>query len=129
MKLSGKERKAKLCARQRAYYARSEKYRNRSKCLKLQKAYGITLEQYDSFSAAFDGVCHICENTCPSKRRLAVDHAHDDMKLIRGLLCINCNKGLGNFKDNVELLEKAIQCLRDAKETKEHVRAVNEIRV
>jgi len=65
-------------------------------------------------------VCVICEKSCPSGRRLAVDHEHST-GTIRGLLCINCNKGLGNFKDNIELLEAAIQYLKNYKEAvKEH---------
>jgi len=34
--------------------------------------------------------------------------------LVRGLLCINCNKGLGNFKDNKKLFKKALKYLKDA---------------
>lgn len=46
------------------------------------------------------------------KRRLFVDHCHKTNK-IRGLLCINCNNGLGAFKDNVFSLNRAIQYLKE----------------
>lgn len=44
-------------------------------------------------------------------KRLAVDHCHKTKK-IRGLLCDNCNKGLGLFKDKPELLNSASEYLR-----------------
>lgn len=40
-----------------------------------------------------------------------VIHCHEKDKF-RGWLCGNCNIGLGNFKDNVEILEKAIEYLK-----------------
>lgn len=57
--------------------------------------------------------CAICnthndELTIP----LAVDHDHTTNK-IRGLLCGNCNNGLGRFKDNIEFLENAIKYLKN----------------
>ena len=53
--------------------------------------------------------CKICGKEQSSKR-LAVDHCHTSGR-IRGLLCNNCNSGLGMFNDNPELLQKAIDYL------------------
>jgi hypothetical protein len=47
-----------------------------------------------------------CE-ICGTKTKLTVDHCHKINKL-RGVLCANCNSGLGQFKDNPTLLRKAI---------------------
>jgi transcription elongation factor Elf1 len=43
---------------------------------------------------------------CGSEEKLVVDHDHES-QVIRGLLCNHCNRGLGHFKDNPELLEYA----------------------
>ncbi len=76
----------------------------------LKKNYGITIEQYDEMLEAQSGVCAICQNQCSTGRRLAVDHCHE-IGEIRGLLCSNCNQGIGKFKDSIKLLEAAIKYL------------------
>ena len=55
------------------------------------------------------GLCGICNQ--PMKRPL-LDHCHKTMN-VRGLLCSNCNIGLGQFKDDPVLLEKAMLYARD----------------
>lgn len=124
-KMPLKEKRAKAAARQRNLYKNSPEQRDYQKSLKLKKAYGITLEQYNEFSDFCSNVCGICDKPCPSGRKLAVDHEHST-GIIRGLLCINCNKGIGNFKDSVELMEAAIHYLKSYKEAVEESRAVNQ---
>lgn len=71
--------------------------------------FGITPEQYLEMLEAQDGLCAICERPERSTdkkgwtKALAVDHDHDT-GAIRGLLCANCNKGIGNLGDSVETL-------------------------
>lgn len=58
--------------------------------------------------------CAICG--VPEKeltRKLHTDHNHETGK-IRGLLCANCNHGIGNFKDNIRLLFLAVEYLEKA---------------
>jgi hypothetical protein len=45
--------------------------------------------------------------------KLCIDHCHET-NLVRGLLCHDCNKGLGNFKDNIIFLQIAIEYLKGA---------------
>jgi hypothetical protein len=43
---------------------------------------------------------------CGSEEKLVVDHCHAT-DIVRGMLCNNCNMGLGHFKDDPLLLEFA----------------------
>lgn len=89
-----------------------EKNKNNYKEKKLIKAYGITLKEYNNRISRQNGVCAICKNeNPPNSGSLAVDHDHITGK-VRGLLCIMCNRGLGNFYDNVEYLQSAIEYLK-----------------
>lgn len=77
----------------------------------LKKHYGISLADYTAMLEAQDNRCAICRKTHDGNFALAVDHCHDS-KAVRGLLCTNCNRGLGHFKDDPALLERAAQYLR-----------------
>lgn len=55
---------------------------------------------------------------CGSNEKLVVDHCHETEQ-IRGILCTNCNLGLGHFKDDPLLLEFAIQYLNSIYNVKE----------
>lgn len=43
---------------------------------------------------------------------LVMDHNHQTGKF-RGMLCNHCNRGLGNFKDNINTLHAAIEYLKE----------------
>ena len=79
---------------------------------------GATLADYHALLAQQEGRCAICRGGSFVIRggkgywsRLAIDHDHQTNKL-RGLLCNNCNNGLGRFQDSVLLLEQAARYLR-----------------
>jgi hypothetical protein len=78
------------------------------------KKTGVTQEQYDGAYLKQKGICAICSNECSRGYRLAADHCHTT-GVFRGLLCGSCNLGLGKFKDNTDLLTKAIGYLNDTK--------------
>ena len=79
----------------------------------IRKKYGITLEQYEQLLHSQNGGCAICGRTEePDGRRLAIDHCHTTGE-VRGILCNNCNNGLGSFGDNIEGMNKAIDYLQN----------------
>jgi hypothetical protein len=103
------ENKVKRQARRKLYKDKEALYNRRCK---IKKKYGITLEEYDALETQQGGVCAICKQlpSDPRGYRLHVDHCHITGD-IRGLLCSNCNAGLGRFKDSVERLQSAIEYL------------------
>lgn len=77
----------------------------------LSKFYNISVTDFNLLLEKQAHVCAICGEACPSGRSLAVDHCHKTQN-VRGLLCMNCNNGLGRFKDDISRLEAAIVYLR-----------------
>lgn len=80
----------------------------------LRNNYGMSLEEYHLKYAEQNGKCAICSEEKPDNGRdgLAVDHCHSKGH-VRGLLCTHCNHGLGKFKDSVDILNKAIEYLKE----------------
>jgi hypothetical protein len=91
-----------------------KKKRNRKQQISL---YGLTVEQYDDILMKQNYICAICKNPEKSstKRFLSIDHNHTTGK-VRGLLCDTCNRGLGHFFDNLDLLESAVLYLKFSNE-------------
>jgi Recombination endonuclease VII len=58
---------------------------------RYKKAYGKSLAWYNEQLAKQGGVCAVCGRP-PKKNRLAVDHNHRQPNIIRGLLCMLCNR-------------------------------------
>lgn len=115
----------KLRARWRAHYhlnkdklkIKMAEYRKNNQPLirmhsrrKQLKAFGISESDYESMMQKQNGVCAICKKTCKTGRRLAIDHCHSS-GAVRGLLCGNCNNGIGLFAESKALLLCAIEYL------------------
>jgi len=77
----------------------------------LKNLYGLSWESYQVLLKSQNKVCAICLSKNKSKRKLAVDHSHDNGN-IRGLLCDKCNRGLGYFNDDISILKKVIKYLK-----------------
>ena len=77
------------------------------------KKYGIDHHQYTTMLTEQNYCCKICGTSIEdNSKRLAVDHCHVN-GMVRSLLCHNCNVGLGNFKDDIDIMEKAISYLKE----------------
>lgn len=100
---------AKWAARQSPEYHRA---RGRKSQLKLM--YGMTPEDYDKMLEQQDNCCAICKTATPTGKWkvFAVDHCHITGK-VRGLLCNECNRGMGLLRDSPELLIAAANYLKE----------------
>lgn len=68
---------------------------------RYQDSYGITVEQFDELLRSQNNCCALCHKIFEDTPN--VDHCHST-GVVRELLCGHCNKGLGHFFDNPELL-------------------------
>ena len=99
------------------YHDKGGKQKQKQRSFKNNlKKYGITPEDYQRLFDEQKGKCKICGSTESfrngSSYNLFVDHDHSTNK-VRGLLCHNCNAGLGHFRDNEGYLNKAIEYLNE----------------
>lgn len=119
------ESKAKKNRRRREKYAADEAYRESQKAAvrasgkrnpSARKAvrlrtYGLTMDQFSLMLEAQKGVCAICQTASDRKVIFpVVDHCHASGR-VRGILCANCNHGLGKFRDNPTLMLRAVEYL------------------
>jgi hypothetical protein len=84
-----------------------------NKRMKVYGKYGLTVERYDQMMRETGGVCAICRER-PTDR-LVLDHCHAST-VARGVLCTQCNSGLGMFKDDIDRLYAAIEYLKQFQE-------------
>ena|ERR1700675_927408 len=87
---------------EREYYAKNKEHileRQKELGTWRKKRYGITKDQYSIMCEIQNDRCAICL----SKEKLYVDHDHETGR-VRGLLCNNCNSGVGFLKDSHEVL-------------------------
>lgn len=86
------------------------------------RTYGADQKTFADLLADQNNLCAICKTPhlhAPTKKwgraSLAVDHDHTTGK-IRGLLCFQCNTGLGRLGDTLERAEAAVSYLRKAQD-------------
>ena len=74
----------------------------------LLRKYGLTMEAYNKLLRKQRGRCAICGFADQSNPQAfpVVDHCHKTGK-VRGLLCRDCNRGLGFLKDQLSYVRKA----------------------
>jgi hypothetical protein len=115
------EKVAKIRAYQEQY---REKNRKVLSDKQREKTFGITRHEYAEMFHSQNGVCAICSKPETATRNgkikaLAVDHDHQTGK-VRGLLCSDCNTGIGKLKEDRSIFISAIRYL-DKHSDKEEV--------
>ena len=100
------------------------RHRDREMNWRLLTKYGIGKGEYDLMLKAQGGTCMICNKGGHIRKKgsrkgkagtpipLSVDHNHETGQ-VRGLLCLNCNTGIGHFKDDADLIKKALEYLEE----------------
>ena len=71
-----------------------------------RRRYGMRIGEFDEMLIVQDGICALCGER-PAEQ---VDHDHL-FGQVRGILCFNCNGGLGQFRDRVDIMRRAIDYL------------------
>lgn len=105
-----------LCERTFTREGRAVKYcssacRRQMATLRLYKrTAGLTETRYREMIQEQAGLCAVCGFPPAVRDVLFVDHCHAQNR-VRGLICHNCNVGLGNFKDDPARLAAAIDYL------------------
>ena len=79
-----------------------------------QYRYGISPEQYYELYQKQGGKCKICGAEVFEGKYLCIDHNKETGE-VRGLLCRECNVGLGMFKDSPDIIKKALKYLKENK--------------
>lgn len=78
--------------------------------LHVKRKYGLTPEEYDDMLVKQNGLCAICQKREPKY----VDHCHDT-GVVRGILCPGCNTAIGQFEDDIDIINRAIDYLQVAR--------------
>ncbi len=78
------------------------------------KNYGLKHEDFEQMWSRQNGQCAICRRQMlvggRNSNSCHVDHDHAS-GVVRGLLCLSCNHGIGKFYDDPLLLERAASYL------------------
>ena len=98
---SGRATYCKTC-----HNARNRESKNRrggSRHYHLRQRYGIGASDVEALKESQGGLCAVCRKL-PA---VQVDHDHVTGR-VRGILCDGCNGGLGHFRDDPEVIRRAI---------------------
>jgi hypothetical protein len=104
----------KQCASHKSKEFRMMNPERQSVAARLRR-YGLTDKRFNEMLKEQHGLCAICGR--PGKRKakwcktgLFVDHIHSSGK-IRGLLCHQCNTGIGSFRDDINVVKRCVEYL------------------
>lgn len=96
-----------LCRNNRSYDAKKKRNYN------LKRRYGISSDEFDALFKRQGSKCGICQRT--DAKQYVCDHDHTT-GAVRGILCRNCNSGIGKIGDTLERARQAVRYLEDHNE-------------
>lgn len=105
-----REKYRNIEAEKKYYKKNKKKIIRRSKKCQLMKNYSMTINDLNKLLIKQKYLCKICKKNIENEKQ-CVDHDHLT-GIVRGILCHNCNIGLGNFKDDIYILKNAINYLK-----------------
>jgi hypothetical protein len=86
--------------------ANRQRHHGSGRSFQLKRRYGVDEIQVEWIILQQDGLCAVCGEADPKH----VDHHHRSGR-VRGILCFNCNKGLGKAGDDLDVLGRAMDYL------------------
>ena len=110
----------KVCSKERMkklYEANPGLKREYATRYKLKKYYGLTPEDRISMLERCNYKCQICGTAVQlpeaggGAKNANIDHCHTTGS-VRGILCGHCNKGLGHFRDDPGIIQRASQYIQ-----------------
>ena len=101
-------------ARDKELYANSIDRRLHMRDGEVRRRYGLTREQVDAIRDLQGGLCPVCDDELRGGKFEHIDHCHET-KLVRGILCSECNTGIGKLGDDPALLRKAADYLEGSR--------------
>ena len=88
------------------YQNNKEEIKQRSWKNRIKRKFNLTVDDYNNMVDEQKGLCAICGRV--PKRKLSIDHCHNS-KIIRGLLCRQCNYNLGWYEQCKEKIESYLK--------------------
>lgn len=110
VKRSSLKHREKRLSRQRLARKNETSEAKREKNLKY---IGWSTDRFDVVFKEQEGKCAICKKPLTLEKRISgsracADHKHSKPPVPRGILCANCNLGIGNLQDDPKIMEAAI---------------------
>ena len=107
------ERNPEKHAAYQAEYRNRPERKRAMRDLYYRRTFGITADDVDALIEKQGGVCAICGRTPTRLASWHVDHCHET-GVVRGMLCIDCNQGIGKFHEDPARLRAAADYLESA---------------